>query len=235
MIARLAAQALLLATAFAAPGAVADLDLTLTPAPARREDPAKTAELVARLGSSDPAARKAAFRSIATEYSARTFPPGVLGPLAAGLSDHDGGIRRDAAFSLAGLASKVYISSRSRDGSAFGRDVAVDFSQEPGVRSALIAGLASADPEVRRYSPLALGMAFGAEPEIESALLSRWKVKKEKPARRNIVVALGKGGYRSEGTVALLKEAVDDPDRVVRIRARRALKRLGAAAPAKKP
>lgn len=216
-----------LALLLAVPAGAADVVLSLTPGASPREAPLKTSELVSRMGDADPGVRRGAFKTVAAEFSARTFTNDVLAPLRKGLSDPDAAIRRDAAFSLAGIASKVYLSSASATAEAFGRKVLVDFSQDAALRAALLEGLSSPDPKVRKYAPLVLGLAFPRAPDIESALAARWAVETSTPARQNIVVAVSRAGYSSESSRALLTEALRDGDRVVRVRARRALKRLG--------
>ena len=207
----------------------ADIDLMLTPGAAPRDAALKTADLVLRLADADPAVRREAFKTVAAEFSARTFSNDVLPPLRKGLTDPDAAIRRDAGFALAGIASKVYMSSGSATSSVFGRKVVVDFTQDAELRAALLEGTRSPDPKVRKYAPLALGLAYPKSPDIEAALAAQWAVETSTPARQNIVVAVSRARYASEGSRALLDEALRDPDRVVRIRARRALKRLGAA------
>lgn len=206
----------------------ADIDLTLTPGAGPREAGLKTADLVLRLDDPDTAVRRGAFKALAAEFSARTFSNDVLPPLRKGLTDPDAAIRRDAAFSLAGIASKVYMSSGSAAAPVFGRKVIVDFSRDAELRAALLEAMRSPDPKVRKYAPLVLGLAFPKAADIEAALAARWAVETSTPARQNIVVAVSRAGYSSESSKGLLNEALRDPDRVVRIRARRALKRLGA-------
>lgn len=193
----------------------ASADVIEVQAPPKKASSIETGVLVARLSGREAAARRKAFKTVAAEYDLRAFPNAVLAPLRAGLSDRDPAVRRDAAFALAGLASKVSVST-----------AAVDFSSDPSLRPALLAGLASPDAKVRTYIPLVLGLAYPAAPDIEAALAARFSVEAATAARRNVVAVVGRVGYSSPESLAMLKAAASDPDHVVRTRARRALGRV---------
>lgn len=173
-------------------------------------------------------ARREAARTLSKRYRTLDLGKQELPALRAALSDKDVLVRRNAAMTLAGLASMVHIATRTGTGMAYGRTVTLDLSSDPPLRKALSRGLSDRDADIREYSAAALGMGFGPDPEIEKALLSRWKAEKAETVRRGILGALEKAGYDSPKARAAVQSALSSKDPITRRRAEQALERLGS-------